>query len=75
MNYNQYNIPERPLDPPEDTRKVVFRCRICEEPILEGDDYYEISDIGPCCEECIDNAKRYEAELDCIESDRYREED
>lgn len=59
-----YNIPERPLTPPEDTRKMVFRCAICEDPIREGDDYYQVPDLGPCCEECIEESRRYDAELD-----------
>jgi hypothetical protein len=63
MNYSRYNIPERPLDPPEDTRKRVYSCAICGEEILEGDDYYDIPELGPCCEECIKTSKRYGAEL------------
>jgi hypothetical protein len=62
MNY--YDIPERRLDPPEYTRKEVYHCRICDGDILEGDDYYDIPGLGPCCEECIADAKRYEAELE-----------
>lgn len=69
MNY--YDIPERRLDPPEDTRKEVYHCIICDEPIYEGDDYYDIPGLGPCCEPCIDDAHCYEAELDYPE----REED
>ena len=72
MSY--FNIPERPLDPPEDKRACVYRCAICEEIIREGDDYYDIPGLGPCCEICIDDARRYDAEpeLDCY---YYREED
>ena len=70
MSYNQYNVPERPLDPPEDNRGIVFRCEICEEPIREGDDYYDIPDLGPCCEKCISESKCYDAELDYPEPDR-----
>lgn len=62
MSY--YNVPERPLDPPEDTRKRVYSCAICGEPIREGDDYYDIHKLGPCCEECIEESHKYEAELD-----------
>lgn len=69
MSY--FDIPERPLDPPEDRRARVYRCAICGEDILEGDDYYNIPGLGPCCEPCIDDAHRYEAELDYPE----REED
>lgn len=67
MSY--YDIPERPLDPPEDTRKCVYRCAICEDPILEGDDYYEIPSLGPCCEKCIEDSRRHDAELDYPEPD------
>lgn len=66
-----YDVPERPLDPPEDKRKRVYSCAICGWPILEGDDYYEIPELGPCCETCITEARRYGAELDYPE----REED
>lgn len=62
MSY--YDIPERPLDPPEDRRKVVYRCRLCDGEIREGDDYYHIEGVGPCCEECIKESKRYDAEME-----------
>lgn len=62
MSY--YDIPERRLDPPEDTRKVVYRCAICKEPIYVGDDYYDIDGLGICCEECIKASRRYDAELE-----------
>jgi hypothetical protein len=67
MSY--YNVPERPLDPPEDKHKVVYRCRLCDGEIREGDDYYDIPDRGPCCEACIDDSKRYDAELEYPEPD------
>lgn len=72
MSY--YDIPERPLDPPEDTRAVVYRCRICDGEILEGDDYYNVPGLGFCCEECIDESKCYDAEIPYTGPDR-REED
>lgn len=57
-------LPDYNLDPPEDTRKRVYRCAICDEDILEGDDYYDIPKLGPCCEACIDDTRCYNAELD-----------
>lgn len=57
-------IPERNLNPPEDTRRVAYSCELCEEPIYEGDDYYDIDGIGRCCEECIEGSKRLCAEVD-----------
>ncbi len=69
MFYDPNYMPERPLDPPEDRRKTVFICKICEEPIREGDDYFDIPGLGPCCEECIGNAKRFDAELDYPEEE------
>lgn len=66
----RYDFPERSLEPPEDNRKMVYRCRICDGGIYAGDDYYEIPDLGPCCESCIDESKRYEAEPDWPEPDR-----
>lgn len=62
MSY-PYDIPERDLNPPEDKRLVVFHCEICGEEILEGDDYHDIPGYGPCCEDCIKESKRYDAEL------------
>lgn len=56
--------PEPPLDPPEDTRKCVYRCAIDGCDILEGDDYYYIEGLGPCCTDCIEDSKRYDAEPD-----------
>ena len=51
------------LDPPEDDRKRVYRCAICKGEILEGDTYYDLPKLGPCCEECVEDS-REEAELD-----------
>ena len=68
MSY--YDIPERPLDPPEDTRDCVYRCRICDDEIREGDDCYYIPGYGPCCEECIADSKRYSVELPEPDYDR-----
>ncbi len=61
MSY--FDLPDRNLEPPEDRRRVVFRCAICEGPIREHDDYYDIPGLGPCCEECIEESKCYEAEI------------
>lgn len=55
---------DRHLDPPEDTRKCVYKCAICGWEIFEGDSYYEIPKLGPCCETCIDEAKQYDAQLE-----------
>jgi len=63
------------LDPPEDTRKRVYSCAICDHDILEGDDYYDIDNLGPCCEDCINDAKRYDAELPYYGPERSREEE
>lgn len=63
MNLKFHVVPERPLNPPEDTRKRVYRCAICGDDIKEGDDYYDIPKLGPCCEPCIDDCKCYTAEL------------
>ena len=60
MSYN--NVPERPIDPPEDKRKAVYSCEICDDPILEGEDYFNLP-WGICCEECIKEAKCLCAEL------------
>ena len=61
-----YYVPDYNLEPPEPDARVVFKCKICDEPIYEGNDYYQIPGMGPCCEECIDDARRYDAEVgDC----------
>lgn len=62
MSYNQFNIPERPLDPPEPVLRKAFTCQLCDESIYEGEDYYMIPGVGPCCETCIDDCRRYDAE-------------
>lgn len=62
--------PERPLDPPEDTRKPVYKCPLCGWGIYEGEDYYDIPGLGPCCETCISDAKCYDAERDIPEYER-----
>lgn len=58
MSY--YNVPERPLDPPED--RIAFECEICGGDIYEGEEYYDIPDLGKCCANCINDAHRYDAE-------------
>lgn len=55
---------ERPLEPPEDKRKCVYSCAICDGDILEGEDYYDLPELGFCCEECIKGCKRWDAEID-----------
>lgn len=55
---------DRHLDPPEDTRRAVYNCEICNEPILEGDEYYNIPNFGICCAECISDAHHYDAECE-----------
>ena len=59
-----YQVPDYRLDPPEDTRRRVYGCAICEDDILEGDDYFDIPGLGPCCEGCIKDSKKYDASLD-----------
>ena len=62
-----YNIPEPPLDPPED---VVFAtCDHCGGEIYEGEEYYYI-DGQYICEDCLsDFAEKYFA--DCKEEARF----
>lgn len=67
---NNIFTPERPLDPPEDTRKTVYKCPLCGWGIYEGDDYYDIPGLGPCCETCITEARCYDAEPECPEYER-----
>lgn len=54
--------PEPSLEPPEPKLRVAYICEICEEPIYEGDEYYDIADFGKCCAECISDAHHYDAE-------------
>ena len=56
-------MPDYNLDPPEDERKTVYTCPFCGWDIYEGDDYYLIPNVGPCCVTCIEEAKCYDAEL------------
>ena len=62
MSY--YNIPERPLDPPEPKAREVYRCAMCGCVIYEGDEYWDIPGYGQCCETCIDEAHHYDAEIE-----------
>lgn len=57
-------MPERSLEPPEDKRKIFATCKICEEPIKEGDDAWDIPDYGYCCAGCIKDARIIEVEVD-----------
>lgn len=59
-----YYVPDLPINPPEDTRGVVYECALCEGSIREGDEYYDIPTLGVCCADCIEDARHYEAELD-----------
>lgn len=60
MNY--FNVPERPIDPPEQELRKVYTCEICNEDIYEGEDCYKIPDYGVCCTHCIDECKCYSVE-------------
>ena len=60
---NCRNIPERPLDPPEDV--VVVHCDYCGGEIYEGETYYAI-DGKAICTDCLrDFASDYFS--DCVE--------
>ena len=65
------NFPERSLDPPESRRRKAYKCALCDARILEGDDYYDIPDLGICCEDCIEDFKRYGADPDEDEADNF----
>lgn len=57
-------LPDYKLTPPEDDRRAVYTCQICGEPILKGDEYYDIAEFGICCAECISDAHHSEAEFE-----------
>lgn len=42
--------------------REVCRCEICNKPILEGDEYYEIGELN-YCEDCVLNGYKV-AEVD-----------
>ena len=48
-------IPEPPLDPPEDSRRIVNWCRNCLTDIYEGDGCYHIDGVY-YCESCVNDA-------------------
>lgn len=60
----RFDLIQAPLDPPEDTRRVFDSCAICEDPIFEGDDAWDIPNYGYCCERCIKDARIIEVEVD-----------
>lgn len=64
MNRTIFNCPEPSYEPPEDSRRVFADCIICEDPIREGDDAYDIPNYGYCCARCIRSAKISEVEVD-----------
>lgn len=43
----------------------VFTCECCGEPILEGEEFWELKGFGIFCEACISDAHHYDANLDC----------
>lgn len=59
---NKNYVPDLPLTPPEPEWVIAFSCAICNEPVYEGEDYYEIPELGKCCEDCIRDCKCYCAE-------------
>ena len=52
----------RENEPREYRRREVYTCVCCDEPIFEGDDYYEIPGFGTVCEKCIEDAHYCSAE-------------
>lgn len=57
-------VPDYMLDPPEPEIRIAHDCVLCNNPIYEGDDYYDIPDLGVCCTNCIEDSRRYSAEID-----------
>lgn len=62
------NIPERPLEPPGDKRAVCYTCSCCGDEIREGDEYWDLRfhGLGVICKACIEDAHRYDAELEVM---------
>ena len=65
-------VPERPIEAPEDTRRVDYTCEFCGGDIMEGDEYFDLSIptnylYHKVCTHCMDNWHYYEAE--CEEDD------
>ena len=52
-----HSIPCRPQCPNAEPEQV-YTCDLCETPIYEGDDYYDIVSQLCICGECIAGAKR-----------------
>ena len=63
-NIRSVNIPELPLEPPEDTRRVYAYCKVCEEPIMEHDECREYPKVGCICEDCTSKYYKGEVVLD-----------
>lgn len=49
-------VPDRPLNPPEDSRSSVYSCYECGEPIKDGDDYWLLGEQY-FCESCVNEAR------------------
>lgn len=61
-----FYVPDAPLEPTEEVARIAFHCEICDEPIYEGDDYYDLRplDHGMCCTTCVEDMKCHDAEGD-----------
>lgn len=42
--------------------REAFTCALCDNAVYVGEDYYDIPGVGKCCESCIKDCHRYEAE-------------
>lgn len=68
---SNYYLHDAPLEPKEPELRIAFICELCEEPIYEGDEYYDIPGLGKCCAECISDAHHYDAEASDNSDDLY----
>lgn len=60
-----HSIPHLSQCPNATEPPIVYKCSWCNEPIYEGDIYYDIND-NVWCEECIIDARK-EAECETYE--------
>lgn len=55
----RYSWPPEPfLDPPEDPRDLIAECTICDDPIYEGEEHFDIPGFGYCCARCVEDSRR-----------------
>ena len=57
-------VPEKPIEPPKDSRRVYAECVCCGEYIRECDDCVDLLGFGYVCMTCIKQSTLREVTID-----------